>query len=167
MHSLYYLRKGLIFYIQRDKEFMKKIILNRILIGIIVCLSISICILIICITNRPHYINTEELETAVITEVPISESLIDNDSETSDKTADKTEASEAIATEESVQKKYGKTSTEVNIRDADNNQAKVLATVDAGTKFEIIEIQNNGWIKIIYDGAEAYISSSYVILINE
>ena len=146
---------------------MKKIILNRILIGIIVCLSISICILIICIINRPHYINTEELETAVITEVPISESLIDNDSETADKTADKTEASEAIATEESVQKKYGKTSTEVNIRDADNPQAKVLATVDAGTKFEIIEIQNNGWIKIIYDGAEAYISSSYVILINE
>lgn len=142
---------------------MKKIILNRILIGIIVCLSISICILIICIINRPHYINTEELETAVITEVPISESFIDNDSET----ADKTEASEAIATEESVQKKYGKTSTEVNIRDADNPQAKVLATVDAGTKFEIIEIQNNGWIKIIYDGAEAYISSSYVILINE
>jgi uncharacterized protein YgiM (DUF1202 family) len=43
----------------------------------------------------------------------------------------------------------------------------VLATVEAGTTFDIIEVQSDGWTKILYDGQEAYISSDYVILINE
>ena len=62
---------------------------------------------------------------------------------------------------------HGKTSTRVNIRDAASENAKVLSTVDEGTTFEIIEIQDNGWTKILYEGSEAYISSSFVIITNE
>ena len=45
--------------------------------------------------------------------------------------------------------------------------AKVLTTVDEGTTFDILEILDNGWTKILYEGSEAYISSSYVIIMNE
>ncbi len=62
---------------------------------------------------------------------------------------------------------HGRTSTRVNIRDAASENAKVLNTVDEGTTFEIIEIQDNGWTKILYEGTEAYISSNFVIVTND
>mgnify|MGYP000396011713 FL=1 len=60
----------------------------------------------------------------------------------------------------------GKTSTKVNIRDAASDQAKVLTTVEEGYEFDIIEIQDNGWTKLKYEDQDAYISSSYVIVIQ-
>ena len=60
----------------------------------------------------------------------------------------------------------GKTSTRVNIRDAASEDAKVLATVEEGTTFEIVEILDSGWTHIIYEDQDAYISSAYVIVIN-
>ena len=60
----------------------------------------------------------------------------------------------------------GKTSTKVNIRDAASDQAKVLATVEEGYEFDIVEIQDNGWTKLKYEDQDAYISSSYVIVIQ-
>ena len=62
---------------------------------------------------------------------------------------------------------HGKTSTRVNIRDAASQDARVLNTVDEGTTFDILEILNNGWTKILYEGVEAYISSDYVIITTE
>ncbi len=55
----------------------------------------------------------------------------------------------------------------MNIRDAASENAKVLGTVDEGTTFDIIEIQDNGWTKILYEGSEAYISSNFVIITAE
>ena len=40
---------------------------------------------------------------------------------------------------------HGKTSTRVNIRNAASEDAKVLNTVDEGTTFDIVEVQDNGW----------------------
>ena len=56
--------------------------------------------------------------------------------------------------------------TKVNIRDAASDQAKVLTTVEEGYEFDIIEIQDNGWTKLKYEDQDAYISSSYVIVIQ-
>ena len=52
--------------------------------------------------------------------------------------------SEAEPPKEHTDTKHGKTSTRANI-----------------------EIQDNGWTKILYDGSEAYISSNFVIITNE
>lgn len=141
---------------------MKKTTINTILMAIIVLMSISICLLIFCITTRPRYITIPESETTIITE-----SVPDNDDTQPPDAIDV--SNDIAATEETAvdNTMHGKTSTRVNIRNAASADAKVLDTVDSGTTFDIVEIQENGWTKIIYNGEEGYISSDYVIIITE
>lgn len=138
---------------------MKKTTINTILLCIIAIMSISICFLIFCIVTRPRYVIVNEPETAVITEVVNIMEI--QPAETASL------VSEAEPPKEHTDTKHGKTSTRVNIRDAASADAKVLDTVEEGTTFDIIEIQDNGWTKILYDGSEAYISSNFVIITNE
>ncbi|MDE6618985.1 MAG: SH3 domain-containing protein [Lachnospiraceae bacterium] len=139
---------------------MKKTTINAILISIITLMSVSICFLIFCIVTRPRYVIVNEPETAMITEA----SNLTEDTQLSENTTNPTETP---VEEPPVSTMHGKTSTRVNIRDAASEDARVLYTVDEGTTFDIIEIQDNGWSKILYEGSEAYISSSYVIITND
>ena len=146
---------------------MKKTMLNHVLMGVIALMLFSICCLIVCIVNRPRYIDISEQENVVINEVPVSDIAV---SGAADNASTQLDAASADEDQEDARTadntRQGKTSTRVNIRDADNATARVLATVEEGTTFEVIENQSNGWTKIIYEGQEAYISSDYVILIN-
>lgn len=135
---------------------MKKQTINRILIGIIVLLVIAICILTVQILNRPRYTVANETETATIIEIPQSEAI---------PATQETKSSETVSTEDTNLQR-GKTSTKVNIRELPTEDARVLETVEAGFEFNIIEILDSGWTKIQYGEMEAYISSSYVILIQ-
>lgn len=143
---------------------MKKTTINTILLCIIAILSVSICFLIFCIVTRPRYVAVNESGTAAGTEVV-------NIMEEPQLAALPTAADDAAPAEEtappSPDTMHGKTSTRVNIRDAASEDAKVLDTVEEGTTFDIVEIQDNGWTKILYDGSEAYISSNFVIITNE
>ncbi len=134
---------------------MKKKTINKILLGVIAFLVLAICILSAEIVRRPRYINISEPETTVIEEAALDAST----------TVVEESATVSSATE-TVTALRGKTSTKVNIRDAANADAKVLATVEAGYEFDIIEIQDNGWTKLKYEDQDAYISSSYVIVIQ-
>ena len=134
---------------------MKKKTINKILFGIIAFLVLAICILSVEIVRRPRYINISEPETTVIEEASL------------DASSTYVEESAAVfSTTEAVTALRGKTSTKVNIRDAANADAKVLATVEAGYEFDIIEIQDNGWTRLKCEDQDAYISSSYVIVIQ-
>lgn len=147
---------------------MKKTTINSILMGIIVVLCISICFLIFCIAKRPRYIETSEPASAVIAEIPESPSTISSPSADDNNVIELPDAnSSAAESSPSTAPMQGKTSTRVNIRDRASEDAKVLATVEEGTTFEIVEVLDNGWTHIFYDGADAYISSAYVIIINE
>ena len=140
---------------------MKKTTINNILMGVIAMLSVSICILVFCIVTRPRYVTVNEPETAVITEVP-------NIPDTSKSPSTASSSGTPSATpEDTPNEMHGKTSTKVNIRDAASDEAKVLDTVEAGTTFEILEILDSGWTRILYNGSEAYISSDFVIVVNE
>ena len=140
---------------------MKKTTINAILISIITIMSVSICFLIFCIMTRPRYVIVEEPEPVLITEAS-------NLTEDPQQAGNPVIQNDEIPVEEPIASTmHGKTSTRVNIRDAASEKAKVLTTVDEGTTFDIIEIQDNGWTKILYEGSEAYISSNYVILISE
>ena len=142
---------------------MKKTTINTILLSIIAIMSISICFLIFCIVTRPRYVIVNEPETAKIMEVDnLSEdtALPETISAMNDTLPAETETSTPTMM-------HGKTSTRVNIRDAASQDARVLNTVDEGTTFDILEILNNGWTKILYEGVEAYISSDYVIITTE
>ena len=140
---------------------MKKTTINAILMSIITLMSVSICFLIFCIVTRPRYVIVNEPETALITEA----SNLSEDPQLSEDTT--SSHTETPVEEPPANTMHGKTSTRVNIRDAASADARVLYTVDEGTTFDIIEIQDNGWSKILYEGSEAYISSSYVIITNE
>lgn len=140
---------------------MKKTTINTILLSIIAIMSVSICFLIFCIVTRPRYVIVNEPETAKIIEADnLSEDAVlpETISAMNDTLPVETETSTTM---------HGKTSTRVNIRDAASQDARVLNTVDEGTTFDILEILNNGWTKILYEGSEAYISSDYVIIITE
>lgn len=127
-------------------------------------MSVSICFLLFCILTRPRYVIVNEPETAAtITEVS---DLAEEPQQTENPVAGSVPETTPVA-EQPQGTMHGKTSTRVNIRDAASENAKVLSTVDEGTTFDIIEIQDNGWTKILYDGSEAYISSSFVIITNE
>ena len=144
---------------------MKKSTINTILISVIALMSVSICFLIFCIATRPRYVIVSEpqTETAVITEMSgIAEDL---QSETASAPVDVVDSAidDTIPSDDM----QGKTSTRVNIRNAASSDAKVLDTVEGGTTFKILEIQDNGWTKIQYEETEAYISSDYVIRITE
>jgi uncharacterized protein YgiM (DUF1202 family) len=143
---------------------MKKTTINNILMAVIALLSVSICFLIFCIVSRPRYVTSvSEPETAVITEAPsVSEaplSQTDNPAQTED-----TDTSDTLAVSSDM---HGKTSTKVNIRDAASADARVVDTVEKDTTFDIIEVQDDGWTKILYNNTEAYISSDYVIIVND
>lgn len=142
---------------------MKKTTINAILIAIITIMSVSICFLIFCIMTRPRYVIVDETEPVMITE---SSSLLAEDTQEPEEPAAYTDELPVVE-EPAATTMHGKTSTRVNIRDAATENAKVLATVDEGTTFDIIEIQDNGWTKILYEDTEAYISSKYVILTND
>lgn len=135
---------------------MKKRTINRILLGIIAFLTVAICILIVQILNRPRYTANSEVETATITEITQSEAIPDiQETQTAEP---ETVANNTVL--------HGKTSTKVNIRELPSADSRVLETVEEGVEFDILEILDSGWTKIQYNDQEAYISSSYVILIQ-
>lgn len=140
---------------------MKKTTINNILLAVIALMSVSICVLIFCIVTRPRYVTVNEPETAVITEVPNIP-----DASQSSVLASSSETASTTSTADSGEM-HGKTSTKVNIRDAASADAKVLDTVEEGTTFDILEILDNGWTRILYNGSEAYISSDFVIVVKE
>ena len=115
--------------------------------------------------EKTSYAIVEESETATIVE---SVSLSD-EPQTQSAAAAASVAAEPVpdVVEETPTTKRGKTSTRVNIRDAASEDAKVLETVDEGTTFDILEIMDNGWTKILYQDYEAYISSNFVIVLND
>lgn len=140
---------------------MRKTTINTILMSVIALMSVSICFLIFCIATRPRYVIVSDPEPAVIKESP---GLSSDGAQPSAASPDTSSPVEEPPASDSM---HGKTSARVNIRNAASTDAKVLDTVEAGTTFDILEIQDNGWTKIRYQDSEAYISSDFVIVLNE
>lgn len=137
---------------------MKNRTINRILQGVIDPFNHSNLFSQQCRYQTTTLLNISENEATVIEEAtaPITSADIE------DTVGDSLSAAEQQPTSAL----RGKTSTKVNIRDAASDQAKVLTTVEEGYEFDIIEIQDNGWTKLKYEDQDAYISSSYVIVIQ-
>ena len=55
-----------------------------------------------------------------------------------------------------------KVNTLVNVRKSASAEAEKMGTASVGTVYEVIEVMRNGWTKINYDGAEAYIKSEFL-----
>lgn len=57
---------------------------------------------------------------------------------------------------------YAKATTTVNVRDSDSEQADKLGKVVGGTRLEVQEVRQNGWTKVVYEGADGYIKSEFL-----
>lgn len=57
---------------------------------------------------------------------------------------------------------YATATTTVNVRSSDSEQADKLGKVSEGTRLEVVEVQVNGWTKLIYEGKEGFIKSEYL-----
>ena len=61
---------------------------------------------------------------------------------------------------------YAKTTTTVNVRSSDSEQADKVDKLSGGTKVEVLEQRLNGWTKIKVDGTEGFIKSEFLSLIE-
>ncbi len=112
---------------------------------------------------------------------PTSESTTENTTETTETTTEAitevtTEAttelttvpttesttSEPDTTEEAVEGDKVWARNDVNIREKPSTESKILGTLIAGESVIRTEITSNGWSKVIYEGAEAYIATTYL-----
>lgn len=60
--------------------------------------------------------------------------------------------------------KYVTTTTTVNVRSSDSEQADKLGKVSGGTKLQVLEQRPNGWTKVDYEGKEGYIKTEFLQL---
>ena len=59
---------------------------------------------------------------------------------------------------------YVITTTTVNVRSSDSEQADKLGKVSGGTKLQVLEQRPNGWTKVDYEGKEGYIKTEFLQL---
>lgn len=90
----------------------------------------------------------------------------DTSSEGGDQAADgqdtSAEGTEQPAEEQGPQ--YVTTTTTVNVRSSDSEQADKLGKVAGGTKLQVLEQRANGWTKVDYEGKEGYIKTEFLQL---
>ncbi|MCR5279739.1 MAG: SH3 domain-containing protein [Lachnospiraceae bacterium] len=55
-----------------------------------------------------------------------------------------------------------RTTAYVNVRKSASTSADIIGGARLGATYEVIEVMNNGWTKIKYEGGEGYISSQYL-----
>ena len=59
---------------------------------------------------------------------------------------------------------YVTTTTTVNVRSSDSEQADKLGKVSGGTELQVLEQRPNGWTKVDYEGKEGYIKTEFLQL---
>lgn len=59
---------------------------------------------------------------------------------------------------------YVTTTTTVNVRSSDSEQADKLGKVAGGTELQVLEQRANGWTKVDYEGKEGYIKTEFLQL---
>lgn len=60
--------------------------------------------------------------------------------------------------------RYATTTTTVNVRSSDSEQADKLGKAAGGTRLQVQEVRANGWTKVLYDGKDGYIKSDYLTM---
>lgn len=57
---------------------------------------------------------------------------------------------------------YAVTTTTVNVRASDSEQADKLGKAEGGTTLQVLEQRANGWSKVLFEGQEGFIKSEYL-----
>lgn len=62
---------------------------------------------------------------------------------------------------------YATTTTTVNVRSSDSEQADKLGKVTGGTELQVLEQRVNGWTKVLYEGQEGFIKSEFLQIVEK
>jgi len=100
-------------------------------------------------------INITKAAEKIVVDTPVAESVPEEQPEEA-KTEEKPESD---SPQVSV---YVETTSNVNVRKDPTTDSEKLETAKKGTRFEKIEDEAGGWVKISYNGGEAYVSGDYV-----
>lgn len=138
--------------------------LNRLLISTICFLCLIICLLILLILSRPHHITTQGSAATSFDEIPATE-ILPFDTPITNDIQEETSVNESVS-EPVSNELYARTTCLVNIRATNSTDAQVLATIEENTVLQVLQIQQDGWTKVLFEGKEAYISSAYIILLH-
>ena len=139
--------------------------INKILVSTIGLLCVTICVLIMLIVTRPQQVITQGSSSTSIEEVPATEIIHFGNTITED-TSLTEESSVPASTKEQPTVLYARTTSLLNIRASNSTDAAVIETVSENTVLQVLEIQPDGWTKVLYEGQEAYVSSAYIILVQ-
>lgn len=131
---------------------MKKSTLNAIMQGVIIVLIIAIVVVSIKLITRPEV--TEPSEVAIA----------EKESEAEPEVIPEVESEEPAAPEVYTRVRILKDN--INVRSGPGTEYDRLGSAYGGYDFEFLEVVNDEWTKIIYDGKEAYVYSEYVEVIE-
>ncbi len=135
---------------------MNKNTLTAILMGFVICLGIVVIVLSIKLSIRPKA--EEEPDLSAPANV-----FVDNTEPTeTPATPEPTPESTPTPEPETVTVQMVRTTVTVNVRADSTTDSDKLGSAVKGSEFVMIEKLDNGWTKIEYEGAEAYIKSDYL-----
>lgn len=149
---------------------MSKNKVSLILFAFIGCLTLTMIVLMIKLGTRPDDAVNDRTNADADQEVIIQEGTIDDDSQTTedapeeDLDTDTIVEPEDTSTGEDTKKVVTLLDAQVNvnIRSSADTNSTILGKLGANEELEYIEDYNDQWTKVIYNGSEAYVFSSYI-----
>ncbi len=134
---------------------MNKKTINAILTAIMIVLVVAIIVLCIKIAVRKPVTEVEESQAV---QAAISENIA----------AAESSASENVVEEEeivlpAVLVVFPDTTSNINVRNGPGVDYERVGAAYANTPYEVVQVLENGWTKVIYEGYEAYMSSELLI----
>ena len=110
-----------------------------------------------------------ELPNKIKTSVGVALAQLEeqSDGENTDETSEEatTIDDEEPATQSQIVNQKVRTTSTVNVRSSDSEEADKIGKAEEGTELTRVEEKINGWSKVIYDGKEAYIKSDFLEVI--
>ena len=130
---------------------MKKKTISAILTALIIVLLIAITFLIIRVSMRGPQRDAEQVS---LNQTTISENTSPEETEPEPTVSENTVTTVMVAIPQAT--------NSVNVRSGPGTEYERIGSAYSNCEYEVIEILDNGWTKLDYEGQEGYISSEYL-----
>lgn len=131
---------------------MKKQTISALLTALMICLTIAIVVVIVRIQMRGmRTVEPADSDNYIVQEVTGSQNSVSDNQE-------EEEPSAAVTVLVAVPN----ATSSVNVRSGPGTEYNRLGSAYSNNEYEVIEILDNGWTKLLYSDQEAYINSEYV-----
>lgn len=133
---------------------MKRSTLNAIMTGVIIVLVIAISVASVKLLVRGH-VEPEEEKTEEYGEIEDTAEEIYSEEPTEESSQEVVEVVNRVRI----------TGDNINVRSGPGTEYDRLGSAYFGYTFELVKETENDWIKIIYDGKEAYVYANYAEIV--